>query len=146
MYAKVLLCLALPVANAMGVIDVAPKTCQGPDGLSATETRIEAAATKEDCIGKCQSHSAAYPDECRRTIVWGPDCGDDTRGPCGHVGPGAASNCYCNYQTTCGCECYFCFPDWSQDIDGPNGPYPQPDFDAISVCETHAFAFGETCY
>ena len=148
MYAKVLLCLALPVANAMGVIDVERKTCQGPDGLSHSIEVIEAAAAKEECIANCQSYSAAYPDDCRRTIVWGPDCGDDTRGPCGHVGPGAPNNCYCNYQTTCGCECYFCFPDWSQDIDPQGGTYPEPDWDAISVCDYAEIsgAFGETCY
>ena len=142
MYAKVLLCLAIPVvANAMGVIDVARKTCQGPDGASAATTvtpRFEA-ASREECIANCQSHSAAYPDECRRTIVWGPDCGDDTRGPCGHVGPGAPNNCYCNYQTTCGCECYICpVPDWMFDIDPQGGTYPTPDWDAIGPCPAHS--------
>ena len=138
MYAKVLLCLALPVvANAMGVIDVARKTCQGPDGLSHSTEVIEAAAAKEECIANCQSYSAAYPDDCRRTIVWGPDCGDDTRGPCGHVGPGAPNNCYCNYQTTCGCECYYCpVPDYpAQDIDPMGGTYPVPDWDTIPPCQ-----------
>ena len=145
MYAKVFLCLALPVvANAMGVIEVARKACVGPDGVSATETVIEFTATKEECIANCQSYSAAYPNDCRRTIVWGPDCGDDIDGPCGHVAPGSTvGNCWCNYQTTCGCECYICpIPDSYLDIDGPNGPYPQPDFDAISVCESHGFNEG----
>ena len=138
MYAKVLLCLALPVANAMGVIDLERKTCFG-DRSSATETKTEAAATREECIEFCQSESAGYPDDCRRTIVWGPDCGDDTRGPCGHVGPGAASNCYCNYQTTCGCECYLCpVPGWMHDIDPKDGVYPEPDWDAIPPCPAHA--------
>ena len=144
MYAKVLLCLAIPVvANAMGVIDVARKTCQGPDGASAATTvtpRFEA-ASREECIANCQSHSAAYPDECRRTIVWGPDCGDDPAvwgpGICDHVG--GTSNCWCNYQTTCGCECYLCpVPDWMFDIDPQGGTYPQPDWDAIPPCPAHA--------
>ena len=112
---------------------------EGPDGLSATEQVIEFTATKEECIANCQSYSAAYPDDCRRTIVWGPDCGDDTRGPCGHVGPGAPNNCYCNYQTTCGCECYICpVPDWMFDIDPQGGTYPTPDWDAIGPCPAHS--------
>ena len=108
MYAKVLLCLALPVvATAMGVIVDDRKTCQGADGSSATATGFADVATKDDCISFCQSESAGYPDDCRRTIVWGPDCGDDPAvwgpGICDHVG--GTSECWCNYQTTCGCEC-----------------------------------------
>ena len=139
MYAKVLLCLALPVvAQAMGVIvDVDRKTCQGPDGSSATATKFADVATKDDCISFCQSESAAYGDNCRRTIVWKDDCGADTA--CLSNFPGS-DNCYCNYQVACGCTCYYCpVPDWMQDIDGPNAPYPVPDWNAVGPCG------GQTC-
>ena len=140
MYAKVLLCLALPVvANAMGVIvDVDRKACQ--DSFSfPTVAKFGAFATKEDCIADCQSESAAYPDDCRRSIVWQGDCGDDMTGICEELAD-TPNNCWCNYQTTCGCECYFCpVPDYLQDIDGLNGPYPVPDWDAIPPCA------GATC-
>ena len=63
---------------------------------------------------------------------------DPTTGACG-VFTGS-DNCWCNYQTTCGCECYYCpIPDWLQDIDGPNGPYPVPDWNAVGPCA------GATC-
>ena len=138
MYAKVLLCLALPVvANAMGVIVDDRKTCQGADGASATATAFADVATKDDCISFCQSESAAYGDNCRRTIVWKDDCGAD--GCVLFEFPGS-NNCYCDYQTTCGCDCYYCpIPDWLQDIDGPNGPYPVPDWNAVGPCA------GATC-
>jgi len=76
-----------------------------------------------------------------KSIVWGPDCGDDPAvwgpGICDHVG--GTSNCWCNYQTTCGCECYLCpVPDWMFDIDPQGGTYPQPDWDAIPPCPAHA--------
>ena len=138
MYAKVLLCLALPVvATAMGVIVDDRKTCQGADGASATATAFADVATKDDCISFCQSESAAYGDNCRRTIVWKDDCGAD--GCVLFEFPGS-NNCYCDYQTTCGCDCYYCpIPDWLQDIDGPNAPYPVPDWNAVGPCG------GQTC-
>ena len=138
MYAKVLLCLALPVvANSMGVIVDDRKTCQGPDGSSATATKFTNVGTKDDCISFCQSESAAYGDNCRRTIVWQDDCGGDTA--CLSNFPGS-DNCYCNYQVACGCTCYYCpVPDWMQDIDGPNAPYPVPDWNAVGPCG------GQTC-
>ena len=135
MYSKVLLCLALPVvANAMGVIDVARKTCQGPDG--ADTTKFDDFDTKEKCIEFCQEESAAYGDDCRRTIIWEEDCGDFTSGICGLFAT-SVNNCYCNYQTTCGCECYYCpVPDYpAQDIDPMGGTYPVPDWDTIPPCQ-----------
>ena len=137
MYAKVLLCLALPVvANAMGVIVDGRKTCQGADGGIAVATAFADVATNDDCISFCQSESAAYGDNCRRTIVWKDDCGADGRVLFEFPG---SNNCYCDYQTTCGCDCYACPPDWLQDIDGPNGLNPVPDWNAVGPCA------GATC-
>ena len=136
MYAKVLLCLALPaVANAMGLIVDARKACLGPDGSSATADKVADVATKDDCIDFCQSESAAYPENCQRSIVWKDDCGADTTGTCGEFT--GSENCWCNYQVACGCECYFCpIPDWLEIIDPAGGTYPVPDWDAISPCLT----------
>ena len=137
MYAKVLLCLALPVvANAMGVVDVDRKSCEPPQGGFPTSAAWNNFATKDDCISFCQSESAAYGDNCRRTIVWKDDCGAD--GCVLFEFPGS-NNCYCDYQTTCGCECYLCpVPDWMFDIDPQGGTYPTPDWDAIPPCPAHA--------
>ena len=78
MYAKVLLCLALPVvANAMGVIVDAARPARVP---TVRPPHFADVATKDDCTF-CQSESAAYGDNCRRTIVWKDDCGADTTGP-----------------------------------------------------------------
>ena len=134
MYAKVLLCLALPVvANAMGVIVDERKACQAPDGASTTATVMEESAAKGECIANCQSYSAGYGADCQRSIVWKDDCGADTAGPCGEFT--GSENCWCNYQTTCGCECYYCpIPDWLEIIDPMGGTYPVPDWDAISPC------------
>ena len=101
--------------------------------LSATATKFADVATKDDCISFCQSESTAYGDNCRRSIVWKDDCGGDTFGPCGDFT--GSDNCYCNYQVACGCTCYYCpVPDWMQDIDGPNAPYPVPDWNAVGPC------------
>ena len=139
MYAKVLLCLALPVvANAMGVIDVDRKSCEPPQGGFPTSAAWNNFATKDDCIANCQSISAAYGADCRRTIVWEEDCGADTSGACGFLST-SMNNCYCNFRTVCGCECYFCpIPAW-QDIDPQGGTYPVPDWNAIPPCA------GATC-
>ncbi len=136
MYAKVLLCLALPaVANAMGVIiDVDRKVCQGPDGASATATVMEEVGEKGECIANCQSYSEDSDDDCQRLVVWKDDCEADTSEICGEFT--GSDNCWCNFQTTCGCECYYSpIPDWLEIIDPQGGTYPVPDWDNISPCE-----------